>query len=67
MNRLPIVALFLLPLLGGCVLREFLIQSEPAGAEVFLDGRYIGKTPLKQSFDFYGTHRVVLRKNGYIA
>ena len=69
MRRLLLVVLGFL-LLEGCVLREFTIESEPSGAEVYLDGVRIGKTPLKRSFEHYGTHRVVLRMpkgTGYLA
>lgn len=69
MRRFFLAALSVL-IVEGCVLREFVIESEPSGAEVYLDGARIGKTPLKRSFEHYGTHRVVLRmpkETGYLA
>jgi hypothetical protein len=42
-----------------------LIQSNPPGAEVYVDDEYKGKTPL--SFEFQpGYHKVLLKKNKYV-
>ncbi|HIA28532.1 MAG TPA: PEGA domain-containing protein, partial [Planctomycetes bacterium] len=45
----------------GCVERMMQIRSEPTGAQVFLDGRHIGATPVTVAFDFYGTREVMVR------
>jgi len=45
----------------GCVTRKLFIHSEPAGAEVFLDGVSVGTTPYSQEFGTYSTHQVELR------
>lgn len=69
MHRLT-VATAILFVLNGCVIREFTIKSEPSGAEVYIDGRRVGKTPLRRSFEHYGTRRIVLympQKAGYLA
>jgi len=50
---------------GGCVERELRIDSDPPGADVYLDGKLVGKTPLAQPFTFYGGREVTLRKDGY--
>ena len=50
---------------GGCVVRELNIRSEPPGATVYINGREEGKTPLKKNFDFYGSREVTLRKDGF--
>ncbi len=44
---------------------EVLVQSEPPGAQVFFDGRYVGVTPIKVADQVVGDHYVVLRKLGY--
>ncbi len=40
------------------------IVSDPAGAELFVDGRRQATTPARVTFD-YGERRVTVRKNGY--
>ena len=60
-------------LLPGCVERRIYIRSEPVGAEVYIDGEYVGRTraedhvdgPLYANFVFYGTRDYTLRKPGY--
>jgi len=42
----------------------FLHIQEPAGAEVYLDGGYIGIVPTQTPFKA-GTHKITLRQNGY--
>ncbi|MDX1532223.1 MAG: PEGA domain-containing protein, partial [Rhodothermales bacterium] len=41
------------------------VRSEPAEAEVFVDGRPRGKSPLRLDSLSVGTHRVVLQLTGY--
>jgi hypothetical protein len=63
------VPLLLLPLglLVGCVgvRRELTVESEPAGALVYVNGEEVGRTPLTHPFLYYGTMDVKLRKDGY--
>jgi pSer/pThr/pTyr-binding forkhead associated (FHA) protein len=40
------------------------VRSEPGGADVFIDGKQVGKTPYEGMFPL-GEHRLVLRKEGY--
>lgn len=40
------------------------VRSEPAAAEVFIDGKLVGKTPYEGTFPL-GEHRLALRKEGY--
>ena len=40
------------------------LNSQPGGAEVFLDGKPVGTTPLKEQVE-EGKHQIELRKNGY--
>lgn len=48
----------------GCVERELRIESEPPGADVWIDGRHAGKTPLREPFTFYGNRGLELRHDG---
>lgn len=52
-------------LCSGCVKREIEITSSPAGAQVLLNGREVGRTPTRVEFTFDGTYEVRLRLNGY--
>lgn len=44
---------------------SLLVDSEPSGAEVHLDGTYVGATPYDQTAVPAGPHWVVLRKAGF--
>ena len=41
------------------------ITSEPAGAEIYLDGKYQGTTPMTLSDVISGDHKIKLKKSGY--
>lgn len=41
------------------------VQSEPEGAEVWLDGKQIGTTPLSRTEVLAGKHKLILKKAGY--
>ena len=43
---------------------EVEVRTEPAGAEVFIDGRRVGTSPCKFSLAV-GKHKVTVRKKGY--
>ncbi len=53
--------------LAGC--KTVAIQSSPAGASVYYDGEFKGKTPttldIRKTPGTLGTHLLVLRKDGY--
>lgn len=52
--------------LGGCVGDRLLVlDSVPTGADVRLDDRLIGVTPLRVPFQHYGQRRLALYKDGY--
>jgi hypothetical protein len=65
---------WLIPLLSclllGCVERELVVESEPVGTEIYVDGTLAGVTshsaPVRVGFDFYGTRRVTARCSGYL-
>jgi hypothetical protein len=68
MNPVPaIFVLLLLLLVSGCVgvRRELTVESEPAGAIVYLNGDEVGRTPMTRDFIYYGTMDLKLRKDGY--
>jgi len=50
---------------NGCVRRRMTINSNPAGAVVYVDDRDIGKTPVSTPFTYYGTREIQLVKDGY--
>jgi hypothetical protein len=42
------------------------VESEPAGAAVYVDGAFVGETPLNLANVAAGDHRVRLQKDGYL-
>ena len=57
-----LVPLLMVLLASGCAVKRTLtITSNPPGAEVRLDGRRIGTTPLEHRFDHYGVRRITLQ------
>jgi len=52
-------------LLTGCVERVLAIRSDPPDAEVTLDGKGVGRTPVDVPFDWYGGREIIVRKAGY--
>lgn len=60
-------------LCSGCVERRIYLVSEPAGADVYIDGEFVGKTrpkdhadgPLYANFIYYGKREYTFRKPGY--
>ena len=63
-NTIMLTAMALL-WLGGCVERLITVNSEPAGALVWLNGEEAGMTPMTVRFQEYGQYEVILRKAGY--
>jgi hypothetical protein len=54
-------------LAGACqVDRQLLINSQPQGAEVRVDGDPVGRTPVSVPFLHYGTRRVTFYLDGYL-
>ncbi len=64
---LGVAAIAVLCTAGGCVKREIEITSNPAGAQVLLNGRDVGRTPAVIEFTFDGTYDIRLRLDGYDA
>ena len=63
--RVLVVVMTLAASLPGCVHRRLTVNSNPPGARVLLDGEEVGETPTSVDFTHYGTHEVVLQKDGY--
>ncbi len=53
------------PFAGGCVYPQLVITSDPPGAVVQIDGKTIGATPVDYPFTYYGTHHIVLLRDGF--
>ena len=49
----------------GCTSRGMTVTSEPPGAELSINRRVVGDTPMRVGFTHYGTYRIELRKYGY--
>ena len=70
-NRLTILralgALILAALVGlsGCTSRAVTVTSLPPGADVTINRRHVGKTPVRVNYTHYGSYRVELRKDRY--
>ena len=52
-------------LLSGCVTRSLTIKTDPPGANVYVNDQLKGETPITYDFEWYGWHRLTLRKDGY--
>ncbi len=59
-------AFCLLPLTQtGCTSRAVTVTSLPSGAEVSINRRVIGKTPIRVNYTHYGSYRIEVRKDRY--
>jgi hypothetical protein len=47
---------------AGCVERKLTINTNPAGAQVFLNDEEIGVSPVTTSFRWYGDYNITIRK-----
>lgn len=65
-----LIALATLAVLAGCSsIRVHKITTEPSGAELFVDGKPVGKSPLDYGFDFAredAKYTVVAKREGYV-
>lgn len=55
----------LLGTIAGCTSRGMTVTSLPPGAEVSINRRVVGKTPVRVNYTHYGSYRVELRKERY--
>jgi PEGA domain len=60
-----LLLLFFAALTSGCVDRRFIIESDPPGAIVYVNGKLVGATPADLPFTYYGTYRFVFVRDGY--
>jgi hypothetical protein len=51
--------------IASCIARSVTVESTPPGAEVRLNGRAVGTTPVTVPFRHYGVYRVELTKSGF--
>jgi len=51
--------------LTGCIRRSLTVRSNPAGAELSLNDKRVGRTPYTEDFLWYGLYKVSLTKSGY--
>lgn len=68
MKRLAVVTVVVLALASGCVMNTMVtFDSDPQGAEVYLDGKFIGETPAraKMSNLAWEESDVIMRAEGY--
>lgn len=49
----------------GCMHRRMMIDSDPPGAQVLIDGKEEGQTPLGVDHTYYATREITLIKDGY--
>jgi len=47
-------------LLSGCVERSLYLRSDPPGANVTVNGKDVGMTPLRMPFTTYGDYEIVM-------
>lgn len=66
MRRIACLAvLLMISSTAGCVERRFTIYSEPPGALVYVNGNYLGMTPVDGYITYYGKQQFTLIKEGY--
>jgi hypothetical protein len=49
----------------GCVERRFIVNSEPQGALVYVNGQYLGATPVDYYYTYYGKYELKLVRAGF--
>ncbi|MBI4341217.1 MAG: PEGA domain-containing protein [Candidatus Omnitrophica bacterium] len=49
----------------GCIRRSLTIRTDPPGALIYVNDQLKGPSPLTYDFEWYGWHRVMIRKEGY--
>lgn len=60
-----LLGLLLVTVGSGCVSRRLMVQSNPPGALVLVEGKEVGYTPTAIDFTYYGTREITLIKDGY--
>ena len=52
----------LIAVASGCVTRTINIETAPTSAMVYLDDKYMGKSPVSIPFSHYGTRKITIEK-----
>lgn len=52
---------------SGCVRRRLTVRTMPENAQIIVDDRPIGRSPVSTSFNYYGTRKIQAVKDGYEA
>lgn len=47
---------------SGCVTRTMSIETSPTNALVYIDDKFIGKSPVSTPFTHYGTRKITIEK-----
>ncbi len=50
----------------GCLRRSLTIRTDPPGALVYVNDQIKGESPVTYDFLWYGWHRVMIRKEGFV-
>ncbi|MCX7803684.1 MAG: PEGA domain-containing protein [Planctomycetota bacterium] len=61
----PVAAAAFLIAGAGCTGRHIHVTSTPPGAEVAINGRIVGATPVRVGYSHYGWYEIVLRKEKF--
>src|SRR5436305_7152234 len=51
--------------MAGCTSRGITVTTEPPGAELSINNRVVGVTPMRVMFAHYGTYRIEIRKERF--
>ncbi len=51
--------------LSGCVKRSLIVETDPPGAQLWINGRPMGKTPVNYAFVIHGRYKIYLEKAGF--
>lgn len=52
----------------GCVTRTIAVHTDPPGAALWVNHRYVGRTPVDDlEFAHYGDYQITLRREGHVA
>ncbi len=52
-------------LLSGCVKRSIIVDTDPPGAELWINGHPMGKTPVTYAFITHGRYKFEIQKAGF--
>ncbi len=47
---------------AGCVTRSITVETNPSNAQVYIDDKLVGESPVTIPFTFYGTRKIMIEK-----